>query len=176
MKFFLSSTNLQNNKMAKLYTIIDEPRSGLIQKIIVTPIYPLLCMMIVGSSYGYLWFLINSFALKKLFPVKELKYIIMGIAVTVLYASIFIYLKNDSYFNISTFKYLLLPLTLWKMYIGYSLFSIQSTDYEIYNYFNELDQSNSWRIHLIVGIVLFKLDDFLMLAIKNSLFLTLLVK
>lgn len=158
------------------YRIIDEPHIGFVRKLVVNPLFPMLFTMLIGSTCGYLWFLINSLSLKQSFPQKELRLIGLGLLFSFLYGSLSIYLINEMNFHDKFIKYLLFPLTLNKLAIAYYLYINQSGDYEAQKYFDESNQVNSWPIIIGTGLILYKINMLIISNISGLLILRLMVK
>lgn len=119
-----------------VYRIEDEPRPGALAKFAVSPFWPLLGLMMGGLWLGLPWFVLNSIAVGCPNRVKEWIWAGVGLVGSVVIALGLLWLINTGYLNSQVqLQYAILILVVWKLSIGYVLFTQQSATIELYQYY-----------------------------------------
>jgi hypothetical protein len=147
-----------------LYRIIDEPRGSPWRAWVVKPFWPWLALALGGVWIGAPWFIFNSIALGSPSKVKE---IAAAIALPVLLGATFIGLFGGASaleFPEVTFKYLMLPVLLVKMVLGYFLFTLQSRAFQLHQHFGKLERNGA-----IIAVAGFLLRDRVLDALPTLL-------
>lgn len=116
------------------YRIIDEPAPGTLQQLSVNPLFPLLAVMVGGPGFGWLWFIVNGFALGSASQRREAVGIAVGLAglalLTVALAGPWLQAMVEP----GTIKYLRVLTYAWVLGISYVIFSMQDASFQIYEY------------------------------------------
>ena len=120
----------------RMYRIEDEPRPGTLARFAVSPFWPLLGMMMGGLWLGLPWFVLNSIAVGSPNRVKEWIWVGVGLVGTLIISLTLIQLVQSDFFaNKTQVQYALLVLVVWKLLVGYMLFSLQDATLALYQYY-----------------------------------------
>lgn len=118
------------------YRLQDEARPGTLAKLAVEPLWPLLGLMLGGAWLGLPWFALNGLAVGS--PTKGRELLIAGVGLlgSLLIAFGLLSAWQAGYIvSKEAMQYALLVLVVWKLVIGYALFSLQSATIELYQYY-----------------------------------------
>ncbi|MGN7743972.1 hypothetical protein ACTJKT_28835 [Pseudomonas sp. 22526] len=119
-----------------IYRIEDEPRPGALARFAVSPFWPLLALMMGGLWLGLPWFVLNSVAVGSPTRVREWIWVAVGVVGSVIIGLALISLLNNGYLSTQAqIQYALLVLVVWKLSIGYVLFTLQNATIELYQYY-----------------------------------------
>lgn len=118
-----------------LYRLDDEPVPGMLARLAVEPLWPLLALMLGGFWLGLPWFVFNGFAVGSPTRVREAVIAVLGLFGAVVIAFALIYLWQAGYIHKDGLQYALLVLVVWKLMVAYALFVAQSATIEIYQYY-----------------------------------------
>jgi hypothetical protein len=119
-----------------LYRLEDEPRPGALARLAVEPLWPLLGLMLGGAWLGLPWFALNGIAVGSPSKGRELLIAALGLFGSLLISLALLYIWRTGYVESkSGLQYALLVLVVWKLAIGYVLFSLQSATIELYQYY-----------------------------------------
>lgn len=139
--------------MDKTYRIQDEPRPSRLAQFATHPLWPLLGMMIGGVWLGWTWFVFNAFAVGSPTRWRELAWIIGGLMISAAIILVISYLDHLGHLkDEATVKYALLVLTVWRLGVGYVVFTLQARTIEIYEYYGGVLRN---------GLIVFLLGAFL---------------
>ncbi|MDE1165695.1 MAG: hypothetical protein PW845_09950 [Pseudomonas sp.] len=118
------------------YRIDDEPRPGTLARFAVSPLWPLLGLMLGGFWLGLPWFAFNAVAVGSPNRVREWLLVIGGLVGSVVLALVLMQLLSAGIIATDAdVQYALLALLIFKLGIGYLLFNQQSATIEIYQYY-----------------------------------------
>jgi hypothetical protein len=118
------------------YKLPDEPSPGILQNLVVNPLWPLLAIMFAGAWLSLPWFVFNAFAIGSPTRTRELLIAVAGwlgiflLAVAVLKCFEVLALAD------SHLKYGLQLVVIAKLGVAYWLYFLQSRTFEIYEHFN----------------------------------------
>lgn len=119
-----------------IYRIDDEPRPGTLAKFASAPFWPLLALMMGGLWLGLPWFVFNSIAVGSPTRVREWVWVGVGVLGSVLIGLALMWLLSAGYIvSKAQVQYALLVLVVWKLTIGYVLFTLQNATIELYQYY-----------------------------------------
>lgn len=119
-----------------IYRIDDEPRPGALARFAAAPFWPLLALMMGGFWLGLPWFVFNSIAVGSPTRVREWLWAGAGLLGSLLIALLLMWLLSSGYIVSKTqVQYALLVMVVWKLAIGYVLFTLQNATIEIYQYY-----------------------------------------
>ncbi|WP_448651624.1 hypothetical protein ACSHWC_28050 [Pseudomonas fluorescens] len=137
------------------YRIEDEPRPGALAKWAVSPIWPLLGLMLGGAWLGLPWFVFNSIAVGS--PTRVREWVLAGVALvgSVVIGFGLLQLVGFGYIQSQAqIQYALLVLVVWKLSLGYLLYIQQNETIEIYQYYGGVLNRFGLPLALIGGFVL----------------------
>lgn len=117
------------------YHIEDEPRPGALQTVAVRPFWPLLGVMLGGAWLAWPWFVLNSVAVGSPTLKRELAWAAGGFAGSAVLIFGILHLHLNGLLAEPSLPYALLALTVWKLWVSYRLFVLQSRTFELYEYF-----------------------------------------
>lgn len=118
------------------YRIDDEPQPGTLAKFAVSPLWPLLGLMMGGAWLGLPWFLFNSIAVGSPTRVRETALVAVSLVGSVLIGLLLIWLVRSGFIGSHAgVEYALLVLLIWKLAIGYVLYIQQNATVELYQYY-----------------------------------------
>lgn len=135
------------------YAIADEPHDTPWKHLVVNPSGPLLAEIIVGSWLSLPWFVLNAVVLGSPMKTKEILLAIIQLIVTVILGSLLLWAEDRNVIESRTLLQLaMLVIMTWKVYIAYSITTIQQRVYQVY----ELDGGKARAATFIVsgGILL----------------------
>jgi hypothetical protein len=117
------------------YRLADEPRPSGLSHIAVNPFWPFLSVMFGGAWLSWPWFVVNGFAVGSPTRRKELGVAIGGFVVTALLVLAIFGLAGTGRIPQRGVPYALLSLTVVKLGVTYWLHALQSTTFEVYEYY-----------------------------------------
>ncbi len=124
-----------------LYRILDEPRPGKLSHIAVRPLWPLLAIMFCGMWLSWPWFVLNSLAVGSPTRRKEWTWVAVGFAgLILLFAGLTYAANSPAVISMlgtpdNWIAYALLPFSIWKLFISFKIYFLQSRSLEIYIYY-----------------------------------------
>jgi len=137
--------------MTSTYHIEDEPQPSKLSHLVVNPFWPLLGMMLGGVWLGWLWFVINGFAVGSPTRWRELSWIMIGLLGSIGLAIIILVLDNQGFLQTrSSLQYAGLVLIVWKITISYIVFLLQQRTFELYEYYGGVVKNGIWVLILAV--------------------------
>lgn len=134
------------------YRIDDEPQPGTLAKAAVDPLWPLLGLMFAGAWLSWPWFALNSFAVGSPTRHREVAWVIGGFAVSALLLGGIFHAIDQGVIPKDHISYALLALTVWKLWVGYVLYTLQSRTTHIYEYYGGVLQ-NGLVVLLVAAFV-----------------------
>lgn len=117
------------------YRLADEPRPSGLSHMAVNPFWPFLGVMLGGAWLSWPWFVVNGFAVGSPTRKKELGIAIGGFALTALLVVTIIGLAGTGRISQRGVPYALLSLTVLKLGVTYWLHTLQTTTFEVYEYY-----------------------------------------
>lgn len=117
------------------YRIADEPRPGALAHIVVNPFWPFLAVMFGGAWLSWPWFLLNSYAVGSPTRRKELALVGGGFTATFALLLLIFSLAGTEVVSQRMLPYALLSLLIVKLGVTYWLHALQSSSFEIYEYY-----------------------------------------
>lgn len=117
------------------YQIIDEPRPGLLSRLAVNPLWPLLGFILGGVFFSWIWAVFNSFALGSPTRVRESVVVILGAVGYFALFFLMLILVNSGLVEGLSHHYTRILLVAVALLPSYYLFQRQSTAFELYEYF-----------------------------------------
>ncbi len=154
----------------KSYRIEDEPQPGAMAQVAVDPLWPLLGLMFVGAWFSWPWFLVNGFAVGSPTRWRELAWVIGGFVVSAAIILGIFYVMDQGMITKTHMPYVLLVLTVWKIGVGYALYSLQSRTTHIYEYYGGVLRNGL----IVVIVAAFLLRAPVLDALDNDFFILLL--
>jgi hypothetical protein len=118
------------------YKLPDEPSPGILQNLVVNPLWPLLAIMFVGAWLALPWFVFNAFAIGSPTRIKELFITVAGWLGIFLLAVVVMKCFEVLALADSKLKYGLQFVVIAKLGVAYWLYFLQSRTFEIYEHFN----------------------------------------
>jgi hypothetical protein len=117
------------------YELIDEPRPGALSKLAVKPLWPLLAVMLGGAWISWPWFVLNGFAVGSPTRRRELAWAIAGVAGSFALLVGISFLLGAKVVGGLGFRYLLIGVVVYKLYVSYLLYSLQSRSFGLFEHF-----------------------------------------
>jgi hypothetical protein len=117
------------------YTIIDEPRPGTLQRLVVDPMWPLLAVMIAGSLPGFAWLTFNAVAVGSPTRVREIGLCIAGVLGSALLLVALGGVAVATEVPRTAYPYLPLVAVGWKLVCAYAASAQQQGAVELFEYF-----------------------------------------
>jgi len=119
-----------------LYQIIDEPKPGVLGRLVSQPFVPLLSFMFVGAFLSWPWFVFNAFALGSHRRWRDLAWAVAGFlgraALAVGLVAVFQSLQIDRrYLGLGR----LVPI-MWSLLVSYRLYLSQQDPAELYELYH----------------------------------------
>lgn len=115
------------------YRIADEPRPSGLAHLVVNPVWPLLAVMFGGVLLSWPWFLFNAQAVGSPTRRREALWVVGGLAGSVVILLCIIQV-GELVGTLGT-SYLLVGLTVWKLFVSYWLYILQSRSFHLYEHF-----------------------------------------
>lgn len=120
---------------AGTYELIDEPKPGALAKLAVGPIWPLLAVMLGGAWISWPWFVLNGFAVGSPTRRRELAWAVAGpIGCLALLVLLGILGEREIVTGLGL-RYLGISIVVFKLYVTYMLFTLQSRSFSLYEHF-----------------------------------------
>lgn len=120
---------------AATYELIDEPKPGALAKLAVRPIWPLLAVMLGGAWVSWPWFVLNGFAVGSPTRRRELLWALAGPAGCFALIVLLGILGSREIVTGLGLRYLSISIVVFKLYVTYMLFTLQSRSFSLYEYF-----------------------------------------
>lgn len=117
------------------YELIDEPRPGALAKLAVKPIWPLLAVMLGGAWISWPWFVLNGFAVGSPTRRRELLWALAGPAGCFALIVLLGTLGARELVTGLGLRYLSISIVVYKLYVTYMLFTLQSRSFSLYEYY-----------------------------------------
>ena len=117
------------------YRIADEPAPSTLAHVAVNPLFPFLAVMLGGTWIGFAWFAVNSFAVGSPTRVKEIAWLIGGLATAALVAVATYYAFGAGLIVARHIPYVALVLLVVKLAAAYAVHILQSRTIEVYEYY-----------------------------------------
>jgi hypothetical protein len=135
---------------AASYKLPDEPTPGVLQQLVVNPMWPLFAIMFAGAWLALPWFVFNAFAIGSPTRIKETLIVVIGAAaVAVLSYGVML---GFAQFDIAQhMKYGFQAVVIGKLGLAYWLYLLQGRTFEIYEHFNGKVQNG--LLPLLAGAV-----------------------
>lgn len=118
------------------YEIIDEPAPGALAQLSTNPMWPLLAVMVASPVYGWLWFIINSFAIGSPTKIREIIVSLMGMVFISFFYLFLSELKQSETIYLDYIEYIRFSGVIVYISISYYLFVVQTQPFQLYEYFN----------------------------------------
>ncbi len=134
-----------------MYTIIDEPKPGQWEHLATSPFWPLLGLMLGGGWLGFTWFVFNAMAMGCPELGKTIRLALAGLAGALVIGLGIGWLSGLEMVDEGNIRYALLMVTVWKLWIGYRLFILQSGTFHLFEYFG--GGVRSGLLPLMVGML-----------------------
>lgn len=129
------------------YAIADEPHDTAWKHLVVTPSGPLLAEIIVGSWLSLPWFVFNAVVLGSPTKRKEMLLCVVQLLVTALLGTALLWADEHELIESRTLLQLaLLVIVSWKIYIAYSLTTIQQRAYQVYELYGGTAKATTFVI------------------------------
>ena len=124
--------------MSDGYRIADEPSPGALSQVAVNPLWPLLAVMLGGTWIAWPWFALNTLAVGSTTKLRELLWVGGGFVGSA--ALVFGILASVAGGHLDAeglvFQYVLVGLVVWKLWVSYRLYLLQTRTFHIYEYFD----------------------------------------
>lgn len=117
------------------YRIADEPDSGALAGLAVSPLWPFISVMFCGAWLSWGWFVVNAFAVGSPTRWRESLLVIGGLTGSVLLLAAIVMADRSGLIAADYLKYLFLSLVVWKLGVTYALYSLQSHTIELFEYY-----------------------------------------
>ncbi len=118
-----------------LYHLDDEPRPSALARLAVSPLWPLLAMMLGGCWLSWPWFAFNGWAVGSPTRRKEAEWVAYGFIGSGLLVAGILHLDQRGVFSPTSARFALLAVLLWKLLVSYRLYLTQSRSFELYRYY-----------------------------------------
>jgi hypothetical protein len=138
------------------YKLPDEPSPGILQNLVVNPMWPLLAIMFVGAWLALPWFVFNAFAIGSPTRIKELLITVAGWLGIFLLAVAVVKCFEALALADSNLKYGFQLVVIAKLGVAYWLYFLQSRTFEIYEHFNGMVRNG--LLPVIVGTMFLRKD------------------
>jgi hypothetical protein len=134
------------------YSIPDEPRPGVLQKLVVEPMWPLLAAMMAGCWLAWPWLCFNAYAMGSPTARREVALCALGLVGNVVLGSALLWAGSVGLVRDPlVFELLLLAVTGWRLGISYVVVELQSRTFHIYAHYD--GPVRSGRVALLLGIL-----------------------
>ncbi len=117
------------------YRLADEPRPGGLAHLAVNPFWPFLAVMFGGVWLSWPWFVVNGFAVGSPTRRKEVAIAIGGFTLTGLLVLLIVGLAATGHVPQDGLPYAFLALTAVKLGVTYWIHLLQSSTFEVYEYY-----------------------------------------
>ena len=117
------------------YRLQDEPRPGAWSHLVVNPLWPLFAVMFGGAAVSWIWFAWNGIAVGSPTRRREIFWVLGGFAGSLGVLLVILSLAAAEVIEGAGVRYALLALTVWKLFVSYWLFTIQSRSFHLYEHF-----------------------------------------
>jgi hypothetical protein len=145
-----------------LYHLDDEPLPGPLSRLAVSPMWPLLAVMLGGCWLSWPWFAFNGWAVGSPTRRRETALVVAGFIGSVLLVATILLMDRRGLFSPISARFALLTVLIWKLLVSYSLYITQSRSFELYRYYG-----GPARNGLLVVVLGFFLDPRLSGAVKG---------
>lgn len=120
---------------AAAYELIDEPRPGALARLAVAPVWPLLAVMLGGAWISWPWFVLNGFAVGSPTRRRELAWAVAGLVGSLALLVFISYLLGAGAIGELGFRYLSIGIVVYKLWVSYQLYTLQSRSFSLYEHF-----------------------------------------
>ncbi len=135
------------------YAIADEPHDTAWKHLVVTPSGPLLAEIIVGSWLSLPWFVFNAVVLGSPTKRREILLCVVQLIVTAMLGTALLWAEDRQLIESRTLLQLaLLVIVTWKIYLAYSLTTLQQRAYQVYELYGGTAKATTFVIS--AGILL----------------------
>jgi hypothetical protein len=117
------------------YRIPDEPTASGLSSMAVQPLWPLLAVMFGGAWLSWPWFAFNAFATGSPTRGRELALAAGGFAGSAAISLGLFALIQRGALTQSSVRYAFILLTVWKLFVSYVLYRLQSRSFHLYEHF-----------------------------------------
>jgi hypothetical protein len=153
---------------AASYDLIDEPKPGPLSHLAVKPIWPLLAVMLGGAWISWPWFVVNGFAVGSPTRWRELAWAVAGPIGCLALILLLGQLAVQGVVGGLALRYLTISIVVYKLYVTYVLFTLQTQSFSLYEYFG--GQLRSGFFALVAAMifrsrVLGQMPDFLRIVL-----------
>lgn len=124
-----------------MYTIIDEPKPGKWEHLVVSPLWPMLGLMVGGGWLGFSWFIFNAMAMGCPELHKTVRLALMGFGGALALVFGIGYLGTMEIVDEGAIPYAILAITVWKLWVGYQLYSLQGRTFHLFEYFGGISRN-----------------------------------
>jgi hypothetical protein len=118
------------------YRILDEPLPGALAGYVVSPIFPLLSLMLAGTWLAAPWFAFNALALGSPTARREIGLAVAMLAGAFLLVFGLLVANEQGLISAHAMAYGALIPIVWKLGFGYWLFMLQSRTFHLYEHFD----------------------------------------
>jgi len=118
------------------YRILDEPTPGALSGYVVSPIFPLLALMLTGGWLAAPWFVVNALALGSPTARREIGLAVAMLAGTFLLVFGLLVANEQGLISQHSFAYWALIPIVWRLGFGYWLFMLQIRTFHLYEHFD----------------------------------------
>ncbi len=154
-----------------MYTIIDEPKPGKWANLVVSPLWPMIGLMLGGGWLGFSWFFFNAKAIGCPEQGKTARLVLVGFGGALALAFGIAYLSGREIVTADNIRYALLAIIVWKLWIGYQLFILQNRSFHLFEYFGGKAKNGlpPLLVGMLIGrkLVLGLVDSFLWVMVMN---------
>lgn len=117
------------------YELIDEPRPGSLSRLAVQPVWPLLAIMLGGAFVSWPWFVLNGFAVGSPTRRRELGWAIGGLLGSASLLVLIGVAAEAGWVGGLGFRYLLIGVVVYKLYVTYLLYSLQTRSFGLFEHY-----------------------------------------
>jgi hypothetical protein len=127
--------------MGARYRIEDEPRPAGLAGGAVSPVWPLLSLMLGGAWAAWPWFAINGMAIGSATRIRELLWLAGGVIGSAAIGLAIIALTNRGTIDGASLPYVGLLLQAWKLAVAYGVFTIQSRSHQLHEHYGGVSRN-----------------------------------
>lgn len=135
------------------YPIPDEPRPGPLQTLVVSPIWPLLAVMLAGCWLAWPWLALNGHAMGSPTARREAVLCAAGFLGNAVLGGAILWAASVGLVrDPMVLELLLVSLVVWRLGITYAVVTIQSRTFHVYEHYGGVVRRGS--LALVAGVVL----------------------
>ena len=119
-----------------IYQLSEEQSAG--NSFAVSPLWPLLALMLVGAWLAWAWFIFNARALSSPTFRREVIWSVVGLLGSCVLALLILAWADaggNEDIMVRRFRYALIGLSVWKLVVGYRVYMLQSRTVELYEFY-----------------------------------------